>query len=106
MSRDVYSSVSADITSMAGPASSRSWIGGSGESGRSSKSGFCFSFSTRFDFGISVTGGSMWIGVRTSSFSRTSSTISSRFTTATSPTLRSRFSWARRAAASHSHSMP
>src|ERR1051325_7116114 len=57
ISREVNSSVSGPTSAPSRRASSRSFSGGSGVSGRSSKSGACFSFCTRSDFLISGGGG-------------------------------------------------
>ena len=59
--REVYSRVSADSTSTFAPGSSSRCSGGSGESGRSSNSGFCRSRLTRSDLGMASCGGSMWM---------------------------------------------
>jgi hypothetical protein len=62
ISREVNSSVSGPTSAPSRRASSRSFSGGSGVSGSSSKSGACFSFCTRSDFLISTIAGSMRSG--------------------------------------------
>jgi hypothetical protein len=86
----VYSSASGEIASTSASGSSSRCSGGRGESGISSNSGRCFSRVTRSDFGIATSGGSIRIGSCTSRRLRTCSTLASRSTAATSPTLRSR----------------
>ena len=95
MRRDVNSSVSALTVSCAAGASSSSASGGSGESGRSRKSGRCFSFTTRSDFGTSTTCGTTSTGSRrtTSCFA---CTTASRIASACAPSSRSLRSSARR----------
>ena len=101
------SSDSALITSVSRGGSSSRAMGGSGVSGRSWKSGCCFSLITRSDLGISRTGGSMRIGSWSSMMRlRSSSTAASRATAAISPAFSSRRRSMRPRTVVHSHSIP
>ena len=91
ISREVNSSVSAEMVSCAAGAGSSSEMGGNVESpGRSVKSGTCRSFSTRSDLAGVTTGGTIMTGSCSSIRTRPFSTLPSRFTAAASPSLRSR----------------
>ena len=87
MSREVYSSVSGVGRSTWVSAGSRSAMGGSGESGRSAKSGTCFSFATRSLLGITTSGAAMRIGSCSSKIFLASSTFSSRTCAGDEPRL-------------------
>ena len=78
MRREVYSSVSAVGRSMCVSGASSSESCGSGESGRSAKSGTCFSRTMRSLFGTTTGGISMRIGSWSSKTFFASSTFSSR----------------------------
>ncbi len=86
----MYSNVSADTGSPSSGGESSRLIDGSSESGRSSNSGFCFSFCARSDCTTSTTGLSIRSGFGSVNFSRTSTSRSMRSSEAISPALRSR----------------
>ncbi len=90
MRREVYSSVSGVGRSTCASGASSSARGGSGESGRSAKSGTCFSRVARSLLRISTAGISMRIGSWSSKSFFASSTFTSRSCAAASPSLRSR----------------